>query len=119
MPRFSWFGHQCRFDGPLPATCFIGPENGHLLSLVTLLSVFCSMCLVYQKVMAKKVDSMRFHGKRAASGAAQGRRQISDLRFFRLPAYWLQAPFPFSSHNIKMRQRFPGAPDFPQWPAAF
>jgi len=31
--RFSWFGHQCWFDVPLPAVALsVLPVTGHLLS---------------------------------------------------------------------------------------
>jgi hypothetical protein len=39
--RFNWFGHQSRFDVPLPAIClWVAPVTGHLLSSFILFSPF-------------------------------------------------------------------------------
>jgi hypothetical protein len=37
--RFNWFGHQSRFDVPLPVVCLC-PVTGHLLSSLMTLAPF-------------------------------------------------------------------------------
>jgi hypothetical protein len=39
--RFSWFGHQSRFEVPLPAACLFGPPvTGHVLSSLIMIPPF-------------------------------------------------------------------------------
>jgi hypothetical protein len=63
MPRFSWFGHQSRFDAPLPVVVLPDlPVTGLLLSSLIMLTPFFEIVYVVPLLIGENILKQKRRG---------------------------------------------------------